>query len=243
MDVKTKIMAYWDSRGEKYDQSPGHVMLPEVWKSVLSDVFKDRMRILDVGCGTGFMSMILSELGHDVVGLDISKGMVRVAIEKTKRKNVKIDFKLGDAENLPFRDNTFDAVVSRHLIWTLPNPKKAISEFARVSKDRVVVIDGVWSDNSMFTRFRRNFGRLLIGIYERRNPFKGYHYRKEINYHLPFYGGVKAEVIAGIFKSIGLNVKITDLTWIRDLMKKELPLIYKLAWGKREYFMVEGKKD
>jgi len=59
--------------GRDYDRCPGHVMASELYKDVLRDVFLKRMRILDVGCGTGFITIILAELGHNVVGLDISR--------------------------------------------------------------------------------------------------------------------------------------------------------------------------
>jgi ubiquinone/menaquinone biosynthesis C-methylase UbiE len=244
MHIKRKIKEYWDSRSKSYDKSPRHSLLPEIWKDVLGNVFDgSRMKILDVGCGTGFISLILAELGHDVVGLDISRGMLEVAIEKAKKRRLNVQFKLGDAENLPFKDNSFDAVICRHLIWTLPNPKKAISEFARVSKHKVVIIDGKWMDKSLIARFRRSFGRLLISLYERRNPFRNFHYRRDINESLPFYGGTKPETIVEMFKEIGLKPYITDLSWIRDLLRKDLPIVYKIAWGKREYFMIEGVKS
>lgn len=243
MHVKREIKMYWDGRCKSYDKSPGHVLLPDVWREVLRKLFDDKMKILDVGCGTGFVSLILAELGHDVVGLDISRGMLNVAIEKAKERGLNVHFKLGDAENLPFKDNSFDAVICRHLIWTLPNPRKAISEFVRVSKYKVIIIDGKWIDNPILTRIRRKLGRLLISIYERRNLFKNYHYSKEINEMLPFYGGVSANEVVKALEDLGLETRVVDLKWIREIMYKQLPKIYRLAWVSRDYFMVEGVKS
>jgi len=243
MDVKRLIKDYWDSRGESYDRSPGHVCLPDVWRSILSDVFDSTMSILDVGTGTGFLALILAELGHEVVGLDISEGMLRAARRKAEQRKLKIKFVLGDAENLPFEDESFDAVICRHLIWTLPNPKVALSEWARVARRKGVVIDGRWTDSSPITRVRRFFGRILIGIYERRNPFRQIHYRREINKHLPFYGGAEMNVMLDMFRSVGLRPKVRDLMWVRDLQMKDMPFVYRIAWTKREYFMIEGFKS
>ena len=67
MDIKRLVKKYWDSRGEGYDKIPRHVCLPDVWRSILSDVFDSEMRILDVGTGTGFLALILAKLGHEVV--------------------------------------------------------------------------------------------------------------------------------------------------------------------------------
>ncbi len=104
--IKERIRSYWDARGREYDRSPGHSSLPEVWKDVLSKVFEKESRILDVGTGTGFIALLLAELGHEVVGVDLSKGMLEVARKKAEKRGLQIEFKFGDAENLPFADNS-----------------------------------------------------------------------------------------------------------------------------------------
>ncbi len=237
MEVKRFIRDYWDRRGKSYDRSPGHVGLEDVWMDLFSKVFKGRKRILDVGTGTGFVASILSRLGHEVVGLDISRGMLEVA-----RRKCDVELVMGDAEDLPFDDGSFDAVVCRHLIWTLPNPKKALKEWARVAREKVVVIDGKWLDSSISTRVRKAIGRILIGIYERRNPLKGFHYRRQIRKFLPYYGGAETGEIVEMFKSAGLRPRIWDLMWIRDLQARNMPFVYRFVWTKRDYFLVEGLK-
>ncbi len=245
MDVKEKIREYWDSRCTSYDRSPGHSSLPEVWKDFLGNLFERRMRILDVGTGTGFIALLLAELGHEVVGLDISEGMLGVAREKAKKAGLDVDFQLGDAENLPFNDASFDAVICRHLLWTLPNPEKAVREWVRVVGDggRVVVIDGRWLPTSPRARFRRLVGRIGVAIYERRNPWKNYHYRREINRMLPFYGGSEPEKVVELFERAGMkDVSVMDLSWIREKVLENQPFVYRLAWSK-EYFAVTGLKE
>ncbi|WP_048085897.1 class I SAM-dependent methyltransferase [Archaeoglobus veneficus] len=244
-DVKEKIREYWDLRGKDYDKSPGHASLPEVWRDVLASVFERRMQILDVGTGTGFLALILAELGHEVVGIDLSKGMLEVAKKKARKLGVDVEFKLGDAENLPFDDCSFDAVICRHLLWTLPNPQKAIEEWSRVVRDggKVVAIDGKWLDSSPPAKLRRFIGRIAVAVYERRNPWKNYHYRKEINKMLPFYGGSDPEKVAEMFGRAGLSdISVKDLSWIREMMLNSQPFVYRLAWGGRNYFMIEGFK-
>ncbi len=244
-EVKGHIQKYWNSRGKDYDRSPGHVSLPEVWREVLASTFEGRMRILDVGTGTGFLALILAELGHEVVGIDLSRGMLAVAREKARKTGMDVEFRLGDAENLPFSDASFDAVICRHLLWTLPNPQKAVKEWSRVVGDagKVVAIDGRWFDTSGFVKLKRFVGRLGIALYEKRNPWKNYHYRKEISKILPFYGGSTPEKIVEMFGEAGLsNISVRDLSWIREIMLKNQPFVYRLAWGGRPYFMVEGVK-
>ncbi|WP_456329175.1 class I SAM-dependent methyltransferase [Archaeoglobus sp.] len=156
-EIKQEISSYWDKRGKDYGKSPGHSSLPEVWKDVLSNVFERKMRILDVGTGTGFLALLLAELGHEVVRIDLSNGMLEVARERARKAGMNIEFKIGDAENLPFGNDSFDAVICRHLLWTLPNPQKAVKEWSRVVRNggRVVVIEGKWCDKSLSSKIRR----------------------------------------------------------------------------------------
>ncbi|WP_290623196.1 MULTISPECIES: class I SAM-dependent methyltransferase [unclassified Archaeoglobus] len=244
MDVKEKIKEYWDSRCMSYDRSPGHVAFPELWKDFLAGLLERKMRILDVGTGTGFIALLLAELGYEVVGLDISEGMLRVARDKARKAGVDVDFQVGDAENLPFDNESFDAVISRHLLWTLPNPKKAVEEWVRVVRKggRVIAIDGKWLTTSTKAKLRRFIGRIGIAIYERRIPWRG-HYSREINSMLPFYGGSEPEKIVELFGSVGLvDISVVDLRWMKERMLENQPLVYRFAWSK-EYFAVTGFKE
>lgn len=243
--VKEKITEYWNSRGQDYDKSPGHSSLPEVWTRVLSSLFKRKMRILDVGTGTGFIALLLAELGHEVVGIDLSKGMLEVAIEKARKKKLNIEFKLGDAENLLFDDCSFDAVICRHLLWTLPDPQKAVKEWKRVvkPKGRVVAIDGSWFDKSLKSNIKRFLGRIGVAIYEKRNPWKNYCYLQKISEMLPFYNNLTPEKAVKLFENAGLlNISVRDLGWIRKTMLEKQPFVYRFAWSNKVYFMVEGFK-
>lgn len=239
--MKERVRAYWDWRASSYDSSPGHVGLPEVWKEALANVFEEKMRILDVGAGTGFIALLLTELGHEVVGVDMSKGMLEVARNKARQKGLQIEFKLGDAENLPFADNSFDAVICRHLLWTLPNPQKAVNEWSRVARKKVVAIDGSWYPKSIPARLRRFIGRLGIAIYEKRKPWRG-HYNREINRMLPLRGNLAPEKIVELFRNAGLSASIRDLSRVRRKLLENRPFVYRLAWEDKPYFMVEGFK-
>ena len=72
-----------------------------------------------------------------------------LAVAKSKASD-SIEFRIGDAENPPFDKGKFDAVVTRHVLWTLPNPEKALESWRNVLKPggKVVVIDGIWDNGS-----------------------------------------------------------------------------------------------
>jgi len=66
-----------------------------------------------------------AEIGHDVTGLDVSEGMLKRATENSAALHNALDFVQGDAE--PFDEESSDAVVNRHVLWSLSDPKKALA--------------------------------------------------------------------------------------------------------------------
>lgn len=87
-------------------------------------------KVLDLGCGTGRMTANLVKFGGEVTGLDVSPGMIEVA-----KKNLRsTEFVVGDCENLPFGDASFDMVVATFLIVHLKEMRKCFDEVYRVLK-------------------------------------------------------------------------------------------------------------
>lgn len=179
--MKDEIVEGWSRDSDGYSRYVRNSMAArgekKAWQDVLTEALgKDKLKILDVGTGPGIMAFQLAELGHDVTGIDLADGMLREARANAGRYGLKVEFQKGDAENLPFPDASFDAVVSRWVLWTLPNPEKALREWQRVVRPggKVVYIDGNWHLDLEESRIRRLWyvtGRTLTAITERRNPF------------------------------------------------------------------------
>jgi demethylmenaquinone methyltransferase/2-methoxy-6-polyprenyl-1,4-benzoquinol methylase len=85
-------------------------------------------RILDIAAGTGTSSAAIARSGANVVGVDISEGM----LEEAQRKHHDIEFVLGDAQNLPFHTDEFDAVTISFGLRNVADPKIALDEMYRV---------------------------------------------------------------------------------------------------------------
>ncbi|WP_292408457.1 MULTISPECIES: class I SAM-dependent methyltransferase [unclassified Methanoculleus] len=247
--LKERITTRWDKGSWHYDSHVAHgIGTPDekrLWMDAFSAVLPDRRSIvLDVGCGTGAMGLILSEMGHTVTGLDLSEKMMEIAGEKAKANGLSMTFERGDAEETPFENDAFDVVVNRHLLWTLPHPEKALSEWKRVvgPGGMVVVVDGRWDDGRPMTKFRRALGLKLEQLFipQLRNAVCGYD--ETVQAALPNMGGVPEDRALKYFVDAGFsNAKIHDLGAIRSNQRKQLKWYQKVS-PITSYYMVTGVK-
>jgi SAM-dependent methyltransferase len=148
--VKQQVAAHWNRRAPGFDADFGHSIRTPVeraaWDRILDLVVPPRGKLdaLDVGCGTGFLTLELAARGHRVTGVDFAPAMIAEARRKAAERGASVRFEEGDAEQLPYSAGSFDLVISRHLLWTLPHPQAAIDEWIRVLRPgaRLVVVDG-----------------------------------------------------------------------------------------------------
>ena len=123
---------------------------------------RKKLKILDVGTGAGFFPVILSKLGYEVFGIDMSSEMLNEARKNFSEFECRIEVQKMDAQNLEFDDESFDVVISRNLTWTLPNVEQAYREWFRVLKS-----DG------LLMNFDSNYGSMKFST-------EGNHLQKKI---------------------------------------------------------------
>ena len=148
--VKQQVAAHWDRRAAHFDEDFGHSIRTAderaAWDRILDLVVPGGgpRDALDAGCGTGFLSLELAARGHRVTGIDFAPAMLAAARGKAEAAGLQIGFEAGDAEQLRFAPGSFDLVISRHVLWTLPHPEAAIDEWIRVLRPggRLAVVDG-----------------------------------------------------------------------------------------------------
>ncbi len=109
--------------------------------------------VLDVGCGTGSLSLLLAADGHRVTGVDLAPRMVGRARAKLVAAGLTARFLVGDAGAPPLGDESFDVLLSRHLVWTLPEPERALRAWVRLLRPggRLVLVEGRWRETGQAT--------------------------------------------------------------------------------------------
>ena len=141
----------WDSAAATFDHEPDHGLrdagVRAAWSALLSAALADApLKILDLGCGTGSLSLVLADLGHDVTGIDFSPEMIARAEEKAQTAGRTIEFHVMDAAAPQFLPQQFDALLCRHVLWTLPASDQVLRRWERLLKPggRLILIEGFW---------------------------------------------------------------------------------------------------
>jgi ubiquinone/menaquinone biosynthesis C-methylase UbiE len=195
--VKQQVAAHWGRRAAHFDEDFGHSIRTAAERAAWDRIFglvlarRSALDVLDAGCGTGFLSLELASRGHQVTGVDFAPEMLTQARRKAAERHAAIRFEEADAEQLPFPPGSFDLIVSRHVLWTLPHPEAAIDEWIRVLRPggRLAVIDGQFDPGFL--------------THQRENARSSAEYA-EIGDRLPFLGGRPREEIEALFQAHGL---------------------------------------
>jgi SAM-dependent methyltransferase len=139
----------WDAEAAAFDEQPDHGLRdPEIRRA-----WADRLRIwlparaadvLDLGCGTGTLSLLAAEQGHRVTGVDLSPAMIDLARAKLAGRDAA--FLVGDAAAPPVGEQRFDVVLVRHVLWALPHPDRVLRHWCDLLRPggRLVLIEGRW---------------------------------------------------------------------------------------------------
>lgn len=145
---------FWDQQAPTFDEEPDHGLTDPVtrlaWATLLDGFLEKqegRDSVVDLGCGTGSVSVLLAERGHSVVGVDLSPKMIERAQHKARTNELDLEFMVGDVQNMGIPRQTYGAVVSRHLLWAMPDPPALVKRWSAPLTDSglFIAIEGVWA--------------------------------------------------------------------------------------------------
>lgn len=144
-----RTKTYWNLRAEGYSKNVNAELDGDVgkdWASFLTELapLDTHRRVLDIGCGPGFFSILLSLRGYEVTAVDYTENMLMQARENAEKRNARVKFMQMDAQELSFGNDSFDLIVTRNVTWNLEDPLKAYSEWFRVLRKggKLVNADG-----------------------------------------------------------------------------------------------------
>lgn len=221
IDAREAIRSYWDIDAHSYDHDPGHHPRSAVelaaWRAAFLRLLPPPpARLLDVGAGTGFLTLNLARLGYHVTALDLAPSMLNELRRKAEAAGADIDVVEGSADQPP--GGPFDAVVERHVVWTLPDPAAALSAWRKAAPEgRLVLFEGLWGEGAEAGERARRQARGLLHRLRRDTHAHHDTYGRDMLAVLPLAGGPDPERLIPLVESTPWGVprveRLHDVEW------------------------------
>lgn len=242
-DLTETIRSYWDQDAHTYDLAPQHqptnAAVRAAWTATLERLLPVApARVLDCGAGTGFLSLIAARLGHHVTALDLSPAMLSRLEQSARTEGLAIEVVEGPADR---PEGIFDAVMERHLLWTLPDPARALAAWRSVvPAGRLLLVESLWGAVDPVERLRgwarRSLGRVRGAAAEHHAE-----YPAEIRAALPLGRGTSPERLVELVGESGWGtprlVRLVDVQWAEQ---RALPLPERLIGVTPRFVVVAG---
>jgi SAM-dependent methyltransferase len=240
-ELSEEVRSFWDTDAATYDNASGHhPRSPAViaaWAAALDRLLgTPPTRVLDVGAGTGFLSLIAARLGHRVTALDISIGMLERLKSAAEKEDLEVEVVVGNAADPPKAG--FDSVMERHVLWTLPAPTSALGAWRASAPDgRLLLIESLWGKVDPLESLR---GSILGSLRQLRGDPPDHHtvYSETLREALPLSNGTSPNQLIEMLTENGWRSprleRLRDVEWAEN---SELPLPDRLL-GVRPRFAV-----
>ena len=226
-----QVRTYWDLDAATYDRSPGHnpttALELAVWAAALRRFLPPPpARVLDVGAGTGFLSVILARQGYDVTALDLSPGMLGQLQAKATAAGLSVHTVEANASDSPA--GGFDGVVERHLLWTLPDPGGALEAWHRSAPTgRLLLLESLWGKAGGAVEQLRRSGHDALRRARRGHPDHHAEYGDALRAQFPLAGGAGPEQLLALVESSSWGSarveRLRDVEWAARRALPHLP--------------------
>ena len=145
-EIKARMKATWEdgdyARFATYMEA-GAIEILDGWR------IPPGQRLLDIGCGAGQSAIPAARQGHRVTGIDIAENLIDHARARARADGLDAEFQVGDAEALPYEDNSFDVVISMIGAMFAPRPDRVAQEVARVLRPGGTLYMANWTPQSL----------------------------------------------------------------------------------------------
>ena len=187
--IREAVRDYWDLRANGFSSAVDEELETAEysrWEGIFTKELDGYERVLDDGCGPGFFGVILSRLGHSVCCIDYSEDMVKSARQRMESLGLDAGVIRMDAHELDFDDGSFDAVVSRNVLWNLQDPAKAYEEICRVLRPggKLIVSDGNMYRYLFDEKYKVQHDRMLKEHAQFRGGLHGKHNTDNVDFSI-----------------------------------------------------------
>jgi len=233
MAILDDIRRFWDDDAATYDNAPGHhptsAAVQGAWTAALESLLpRPPSTVLDCGAGTGFLSLMAARLGHRVTALDLSSQMLAKLRAAAGAEDLDIATVVAPAHEPPTAPADaagFDAVIERHLLWTLPDPVAALRAWRALAAPgaRLVAIESMWGDADLLEALR---GRAWNVVKRFRGTAPDHHgpYPVAVRGALPLGTGTHPRAVAALVAEAGWTtprlIRLHDVEWTSKLEQR-----------------------
>lgn len=213
-DVHERIRDWWNADAHTYDSAKSHAISDPLeaaaWRQALREAVPESgATVLDVGAGTGALALLAAELGYRVTALDLSPEMLGKAERKARERGLgsSLTFVVGPADEPP--PGPFDAVIERHVLWTLPDPIGTLRAWRAVAS-RLVLFEGLWGGTDPGRRVKDAAAGLLRKLMQ-----------TPPDHHAPYPEDVLAELpLAGMSSPMPMIRTVEEAGWTAVRFKR-----------------------
>ena len=217
------------------------------WTKELKNLLgPEPLRILEVGCGPGFMSIIAARLGHEVRAVDGSSGMVEKARRNMQHYHQTVEICQEDGVTLPLeQEQSYDVILSRDAVWTLYDPEKAFRRWKDVLKPggRIIYFDGDYrtTEPTLKNKIRMKIADFLIFVTERKIYESNVKERSGIYKKLPFKSQKRPEADFRILKKVHFaRIQIRENRWLNSPWTMDF---WKYGYQGKKFIVIATKKE
>jgi SAM-dependent methyltransferase len=244
MGIHDEIRRYWDEDAATYDNVTDHrptaAAERAAWAAALARLLPvPPARVLDIGAGTGFLSLIAARIGHKVTSLDLSPGMLAKLRASAEAEGLDVEIIEGPAEQPT--SGPFDAVMERHVVWTLPDPLTALRAWrSSAPLGRLVLVEGLWGRSDPVEAWRGSGRKALRRL---RRDADNHHaaYPATVTSALPMANGARPSDLVDLVSQAGWPdpwiERLSDVEWAA---KVSLPMPERLLGVPPRFVVTAG---